>query len=71
MTLYDPEIAEIVKKGIPVEIEGKPYAVWSHRSGSCDGCAFERISKCPTMARRYCNSNGGNILKLVDNGNRV
>lgn len=51
MTLYDPEIAEIVKKGIPVEI---------------DGCAFERIAKCPTMARKYCNSNGGNILKLVD-----
>lgn len=71
MTLYDPEIAEIVKKGIPVEIEGKQYTVWSHRSGSCDGCAFERIAKCPTMARRYCNSNGGNILKLVDNGNRV
>jgi hypothetical protein len=23
MTLYDPEIAEIVKKGIPVEIENK------------------------------------------------
>ena len=71
MTLYDPEIAEIVKTGIPVEIEGKQYTVWSHRSGSCDGCAFERIAKCPTMARRYCNSNGGNILKLVDNGNRV
>ncbi len=71
MTLYDPEIAEIVKKGIPVEIENKQYTVWSQRSGSCDGCAFERIPKCPTMARRYCNSNGGNILKLVDNGNRV
>lgn len=37
MTLYDPEIAEIVKKGIPVEIENKQYTVWSQRSGSCDG----------------------------------
>ena len=36
MTLYDPEIAEIVKKGIPVEIEGKQYTVWSHRSGYRD-----------------------------------
>lgn len=70
MTLHDPEITEIVKKGIPVEIEGKQYTVQSQRSGSCDGCAFERVAKCPTMARRYCNSNGGNILKLVELNNR-
>lgn len=71
MVINDQELAEIVKHNIPVEIEGKQYTVWSHKSGSCDGCAFERQPKCPTLARRYCCSNGGNILKLVSNGNRV
>lgn len=66
MILYDPELAEIVKKEIPVEIEGKQYIVHTQRNGSCDECAFEKVSKCPTIARRYCTSNGGNILKLKE-----
>lgn len=66
MILNDPELREIVDKGIRVEINNNQYTVESQRSGSCDGCAFENDKKCPDLARRYCTSNGGNILKLKE-----
>lgn len=68
MILNDPELAEIIKGEIPVEIEGKQYTIHKQRSGSCDGCAFENIKRCPSIARSYCTSNGGNILKKHNNG---
>lgn len=64
MTLHDSELAEIVKRGLAVEIDNIQYTVHQQRSGSCDGCAFETQRRCPDLARRYCCSNGGNILKL-------
>lgn len=70
MILNDPELAEIVKKGIAVEINDKQYTVIQQRSGSCDGCAFEKDNRCPTLATQYCCSNGGNILKLVEQNNK-
>ena len=63
MTLYDPELAEIIRKGTPVEIQSKQFIVESNPIGSCDGCYFLNRN-CPTLARRYCCSNGGNILIL-------
>lgn len=66
MTINDPELAEIVKRGLAVEIDNRQYTVHQQRSGSCDGCAFESERRCPSIARQYCCSNGGNILKLVE-----
>lgn len=70
MILNDPELREIVSKGTKVEINNNKYIVKTQRTGSCDGCAFEEDSKCPTLARRYCCSNGGNILKLSEQNNK-
>lgn len=66
MILNDPELREIVDKGIKVEIGEKQYIVESQRSGSCDGCAFENEKRCHKDATRICTSNGGNILKLKE-----
>lgn len=66
MILNDPELKEIIDKGIKVEINGNQYTVESQRSGSCDGCAFELSKSCPKDATRICTSNGGNILKLME-----
>lgn len=40
MTIYDQELAEIIKDGTPVEIDGHQYTVEPSRGGSCDGCYF-------------------------------
>lgn len=40
MTIYDSELAEIIKSQTPVEINGLQYIIEPNRSGSCDGCAF-------------------------------
>lgn len=66
MTIYDPELAEIIKNEEPVEIAGNSYIIVPNRSGSCDGCAFGSLTRCPSTAVRYCCSNGGNILKEVE-----
>lgn len=50
MTLYDPELAEIIKNREVVEI-----------LGTCDGCCFMG-KQCPQRAVTYCTSNGGNII---------
>lgn len=70
MILNDPDLAEIVKEGTPVEINSKQYQVIRQRSGSCEGCAFQQLNRCPDLARQYCCSNGGNILKLVKQNNK-
>lgn len=62
MTIYDSELAEIIKSQTPVEINGLQYIIEPDRSGSCDGCAFIGSGKCPQRAVTYCCSNGGNIL---------
>ena len=62
MTIYDSELAEIIKSQTPVEINGLQYIIEPNRSGSCDGCAFIGSGKCPQRAVTYCCSNGGNIL---------
>lgn len=41
MTVYDPELAEIIKKGIPVEIIGEQYVIEPSPRGLCDRCYFE------------------------------
>ena len=63
MTIYDKDLAEIIKEGTPIEINGLQYIIEPNRSGSCDGCVFDGV-KCPQMAVHCCTSNGGNILKL-------
>lgn len=65
MTIYDQELAEIIKEGIPVEISGNQYTIEPSRGGSCNGCYFQN-GQCPQRAVTYCTSNGGNILKLVE-----
>lgn len=40
MTIYDSELAEIIKSQTPVEINGLQYIIEPNRSGSCDGCPF-------------------------------
>jgi hypothetical protein len=62
MTIYDSELAEIIKSQTPVEINGLQYIIEPNRSGSCDGCAFIGSGKCPQRAVTYCCSNSGNIL---------
>lgn len=77
MMLYDPELTEVIRESIPVEIEGRSYIIEPNRSGSCDGCSFYkwndngRLEKCPTQAVKFCCSNGGNILKEVTNEYRI
>lgn len=66
MRLYDPELAQMVDSQTKVEIEKKLYTVQSNRSGLCDGCAFIDKKKCPQYAITICTSNGGNILKAVE-----
>ena len=62
MTIYDSELAEIIKSQTPVEINGLQYIIEPNRAGSCDGCAFMNSGKCPQRAVTYCCSSGGNIL---------
>lgn len=61
MTIYDPELAEIIKNREVVEIQGKQYYIESASLGTCDGCAFLN-KQCPHRAVTYCTSNGGNII---------
>lgn len=65
MYIYDKQLAEIIKNNIPVEINSKQYLIEANKSGSCDGCAFGDLTKCPSRAVHFCCSNGGNILKEV------
>lgn len=46
MTIYDPELAEIIKERTPVDIAGTSYYIEPARGGSCDGCEFNG-KKCP------------------------
>ena len=66
MMLNDPELTELIKKQIPVEICGTQYLIQSQKSGLCDNCYFEDKDKCPTKAVSICCSNGGNILKILE-----
>lgn len=61
--INDQELAKIVRDRIPVTIDNKQFIIESNPIGSCDGCYFLNRN-CPTLARRYCCSNGGNILIL-------
>lgn len=47
MTIYDPELAEIIKERTPVDIAGTSYYIEPARGGSCDGCVFNNGKKCP------------------------
>lgn len=69
MTLNDQELAKIVKNRIPVIIDNKQFIVESNPIGSCDGCYY-LDKNCPTLARRYCCSNGGNVLRLKKQNNK-
>lgn len=69
MTIYDPELAEIIKERTPVDIAGISYYIEPARGGSCEGCAFEG-GKCPQRAVTYCTSNGGNILVKAEPNNK-
>lgn len=62
MTIYDPELAEIIKERTPVDIAGTSYYIEPAKGGSCDGCVFNNGKKCPQRAITFCTSNGGNIL---------
>lgn len=66
MTLNDPELREIVRNSIPVEINNKRFIVEEAKGGKCDGCYFSNQLKCPTAAVRMCTSNSGNIFKLIE-----
>lgn len=66
MIINDPELANIVRNGTPVNIEGIPYTVHKSKGGSCDGCYFKDKERCPVKAVTYCTSNHGNILRIVD-----
>ena len=61
MTLYDPELAEIIKNREVVEIQGNRYHIETSPLGTCDGCCFMG-KQCPQRAVTYCTSNGGNII---------
>lgn len=69
MTLNDQELAKIVKNRMPVTIDNKQFIVEPNPIGSCDGCYYSD-KNCPTLARRYCCSNGGNILRLKKQNNK-
>lgn len=70
MTLNDPELTEIIKKGTPVEIQNSQFIVESQRNGSCDDCHFSTFKTCPKEATKLCTSNGGNILKIKEPFNK-
>lgn len=61
MTLYDPELEEIIKNREIVEIQGDRYYIERSTLGTCDGCFFCG-KQCPQRAVTYCTSNGGNII---------
>ena len=69
LTIYDPELAEIIKERTPVDIAGISYYVEPARGGSCEGCEFEN-KKCPQRAITFCTSNGGNILFKAEPNNK-
>lgn len=69
MTLNDQELAKIVKNRIPVTIDNKQFIIESNPIGSCDRCYY-LDKNCPTLARRYCCSNGRNILRLKKQNNK-
>lgn len=62
MRLFDNEINTIADTDTTIEIFGKNYYVKSNRRGTCDGCSFDYVRKCPSKARSICTSNGGNVL---------
>lgn len=67
MKLKDPNIERLVKTKTPIHIKDEEFYIEKSVIGSCDGCYF--IDKiCPAKAVTICCSNGGNILKKVDNG---
>ena len=67
MAAKDPLIDKLVKEQIPVLIGNKKYLIKPKPEGTCGGCIF--INKtCPITAINICNSNGGNILKELENG---
>lgn len=61
MIINDSKLADIIRSRTPVIINNKPFIVEPNPIGSCDGCYFLE-KNCPTLARKYCCSNGGNIL---------
>lgn len=61
MTLYDPELAEIIKNRESSRDSSKRYHIESSPIGTCDGCCFMG-KQCPQRAVTYCTSNGGNII---------
>lgn len=71
MIVYDQGLAEIIAEKKTVLINGEECTVVPNSKGNCDGCYFYHftdgvLDSCPASARRICNSNGGNILKLVE-----
>lgn len=66
MTLNDQELTRIIKDRTPVQIDNKLFIIEPNPIGSCDGCYYLN-KNCPTKARHYCCSNGGNILVFEGN----
>ena len=69
MVIRDQELERIVNNKIPVNINNKLFTVVKNPTGSCNGCYFyENNEPCASKAVCICCSNGGNVLKLVDDG---
>lgn len=65
MTLNDQGLAKIIKDKTPITISRRQFIVESSPVGTCDGCYF-LDKNCPAKAVNICCSNGGNILKIIE-----
>lgn len=67
MRVKDQFIDKLIETKAQIAIGEDKFYIERSPSGCCDGCYFLQ-KQCPTRATQICCSNGGNILKLVENG---
>lgn len=67
----------MIKEHKTIKIAEEEFEIVANKRGSCDGCYFDQYSdkpfpenNCPRLAVTICCSNGGNILKKVENNGR-
>lgn len=77
MVINDLRITQMIKEHKTIKIAEEEFEIIANRQGSCDGCYFDQYSdkpypenNCPILAVTICCSNGGNILKKVEDNGR-
>lgn len=67
MNVRDEGIDKIIDSNGTVNINNQEFYIQRNPSGSCDGCYFHD-KRCASKALTICCSNGGNVLKLKEDG---